>query len=193
MKIVLPIINIFYSYFKSPNNKSDVKKHTKTMKTIAMFFIIFAILACAKEEPKPLISTPTKCTNNTILDDLLSGKQMYVLATVYRGQVLLNIKDKKGKARTFGSTSPNAVLYEWDIQITKENDTQVKLIAGDIIAVRGINDPGVYLPDSFFFNDDKCKITAETTDGQIVSNRLSSFEDVTNSKDLPAILEKYLW
>ncbi|MES2795983.1 MAG: hypothetical protein V4683_08460 [Bacteroidota bacterium] len=164
------------------------------MKTLIKIIIIICIaFACSKKDPDPVIPSPTKCTNSTILDELLSGKQMYILATVYRGQVLLSIKDKKGKARTFGSTAPNAVLYEWDIQITQDGDTQVKLIAGEIIAVRGINDLGVYFPDSFFFNDDKCKIKAETNDGQIVSNRLSSYEDVTNSKDLPGILEKYLW
>jgi hypothetical protein len=164
------------------------------MKTLIKTIIIICIsFACSKKETETVKPTPTKCTKSTILDELLSGKQMYILASVYRGQVLINIKDKKGKARTFGSTAPNAVLYEWDIQVNKENDTQVKLIAGDIIAVRGINDPGVYLPDSFFFNDDNCKIKAETNDGQIVSNRLSSYEDISNSKDLQAILEKYLW
>ena len=193
MKINLPFINIFYHISNSLNYSSSVIMIRKIINTIAFLYIIVATIACSKKEAEPAITTPTKCTNNTILDDLLSAKQMYILASVYRGQVLLNIKDKKGKARTIGSTAANAIVYEWDITISKENETQVKLTAGDITTVRGVFEAGVYLPDSFFFNDDKCKIKAETNDGQIVSNRLSSFEDVTNSKDLPAILEKYLW
>jgi hypothetical protein len=160
---------------------------------LIILFIILVYVSCSKKDTTPIAKVPTKCTSSTILDALLAGKQMYILASVYRGQVLLNIKDKKGKARTFGEGGANPVLYEWDIQISKVNETEVKLIAGEIISVRGNFVAGIYLPDSFFFKDDKCKITAETNDGQIVSNTLSSYEDITNSKDLPAILEKYLW
>jgi hypothetical protein len=103
------------------------------------------------------------------------------------------LKDKKGKARAFGDGGVNPVLYEWDIQVSAVSDTHVKLQAGDILAIRGNFVSGLYFPDSFFFKDDNCKVTTETSDGQIGSERLSAYEDLTDSKDLPAILEKYLW
>ncbi len=166
------------------------------MRKIDKYLLIFLLIiafSCSKKEAETVKPGPVKCAQSTILNELLSGKQMYLLASVNSGKVLLNIKDQKAKARTFGSTAVNAILYEWDIEVKKESDTQVKLIAGDIIAVRGLFVAGVYFPDSFIFNDDKCKITVETTDGQLPTNRLSSYEDITNSKDLPSILEKYQW
>ncbi|WP_162793518.1 hypothetical protein [Runella rosea] len=161
-------------------------------KTLVVATAICMVLACSKTETTPLTPAATKCTNSTILDALLSGKQMYLLTTVAKTQVLLNLKDKKGKARAFG-VGVNPVLYEWDIQISAVSETQVKLQAGDIIAIRGIFVAGIYLPDSFFFKDNNCKITGETSDGQTVYNNPIIYEDVTNSKDLAAILDKYLW
>lgn len=161
-------------------------------KTLVVATAICMVLACSKTKTTPLTPAATKCTNSTILDALLSGKQMYLLTTVAKTQVLLNLKDKKGKARAFG-VGVNPVLYEWDIQISAVSETEVKLQAGDIIAIRGIFVAGIYLPDSFFFKDNNCKITGETSDGQTVYNNPIIYEDVTNSKDLAAILDKYLW
>jgi hypothetical protein len=164
------------------------------MKKNFLIIITFCLLvSCSKKDTQPIAAVPAKCTSSTVLDELLSGKQMYMIATVFRGQVMLSIKDKKAKARAVGEGLVNPIVYEWDIQISKVSDTQVKLVAGEIIAVRGNFVSGVYSPDSFFFNDDKCKITVETNDGQLVTNRLSSYEDITNSKDLATYLEKYLW
>ena len=163
------------------------------IKTLVVATAICIALACSKTET-PIKPKPTKCTNSTILDALLSGKQMYLLTTVGSNKVLLNLKDKKGKARVFGRANVNPDLYEWDIQISSVSETEVKLQAGDIIiAIRGIFVAGTYFPDSFFFKDDNCKITGETSDGQTVYNNPILYEDVTNSKDLPALLEKYLW
>lgn len=162
------------------------------IKPLVVATAICLALACSKTET-PVKPTPIKCTNSTILDALLSGKQMYLLTTVGSNKVLLNLKDKKGKARVFGRANVNPDLYEWDIQISSVSETEVKLQAGDIIAIRGVFVAGVYFPDSFFFKDDNCKITGETSDGQTVYNNPILYEDVTNSKDLPALLEKYLW
>lgn len=164
---------------------------TKCFLSIAILFML--IFSCKKTEDTP---TPIaiKCTNSTILDALLSGKQMYVMTKVSTTQVLLNLKDKKGKARAFIGQGVNPALYEWDIEISAVNETQVKLQAGsNIIAIQGNFVSGVYLPDSFFFKDDNCKITGETSDGQTVYNNPILYEDITNSKDLSAVLEKYLW
>lgn len=165
------------------------------MKKSFLLIIAFCFLAsCSKKDTQPVAAAPTKCTSSTILDALLDGKQMYLLASVYRGQVLLNLKDKKGKARTLVGAGANPTLYEWDFEISKLSETEIKLLAGaSIIAIRGNLVAGEYLPDSFFFKDDKCKITVETTDGQLTTNRLSSYEDITNSKELATYLEKYLW
>lgn len=160
-------------------------------KTLVVATAICMLLACSKTET-PVTPAPIKCTNSTILDALLSGKQMYIMTKVATTQVLLNLKDKKGKARAFGKGNVNPELYEWDIQISSVSETQVKLQASNIIAIRGIYD-GQYLADSFFFKDDNCKITGETSDGQTVYKNPILYEDITNSKDLAAILEKYLW
>ncbi len=160
-------------------------------KTLVVAATICMSLACSKTDTTPVTPAVTKCANSTILDALLSGKQLYILATVAKTQVLLNLKDKKGKARAFG-VGINPVLYEWDIQISAVNETQVKLQAGNIIAVRG-NFDGLYVADSFFFKDNNCKITGETSDGQTVNTNPIIYEDVTNSKDLTAILDKYVW
>jgi hypothetical protein len=165
-----------------------MKTFTKTLLVAA---VICISLACSKTDTTPVKPTPTKCTTSTLLDALLSGKQMYILTTVAKTQVLLNLKDKKGKARAFG-VGVNPILYEWDLQLSAVNDTQVKLQAGNIIAVRGIFD-GLYVADSFFFKDNNCKVTGETSDGQTVNTNPIIYEDVTNSKDLPAILDKYAW
>ena len=162
------------------------------IKTLVVATAICIALACSKTET-PVKPAPIKCTNSTILDALLSGKQMYLLTTVGSNKVLLNLKDKKGKARVFGRAIVNPDVYEWDLQISSVSETEVKLQAGDIIAIRGIFVTGVYFPDSFFFKDDNCKITGETSDGQTVYNNPILYEDVTNSKDLPDLLEKYLW
>ena len=164
----------------------------KFIKTMVVATAICMALACSKTET-PVKPAPIKCTNSTILDALLSGKQMYLLTTVGSNKVLLNLKDKKGKARVFGRAIVNPDVYEWDLQISSVSETEVKLQAGDIIAIRGIFVTGVYFPDSFFFKDDNCKITGETSDGQTVYNNPILYEDVTNSKDLPDLLEKYLW
>lgn len=158
-------------------------------KTLVVAATICIALACKTEDT--VTPAPTKCPNSTILDALLSGKQMYLLTKVFKTEVLLNLKDKKGKARAFG-VGVNPILYEWDIQISAVSETQVKLVAGSIIAVRGIFD-GQYVADSFFFKDNNCKITGEATDGQTTNNNPIIYEDITNSKDLAAILEKYLW
>ncbi len=164
------------------------------MKTLIKIIIIATAiciaLACSKSET-PSLPISIKCANNTILDALLSGKQMFIL-TKSRNEVLLNLKDKKGKARTIG-TGVNPVIYEWDIEISKVSETQVKLQAGNIIAIQGNFVAGLYLPDSYFFKDDNCKIFGETNDTQIANNSPIIYEDITNSKDLPAILVKYLW
>ena len=161
-------------------------------KALVIATTICMALACSKTET-PVKPAPTKCSNSTILDALLSGKQMYVMTKVATTQVLLNLKDKKGKARAFG-TGVNPALYEWDIQIAAVSETEVKLQAGsNIIAIQGSFVPGAYLPDSFFFKDDNCKITGETSDGQTIYNNPIIYEDITNSKDLAAILAKYLW
>jgi hypothetical protein len=149
------------------------------------------VLACSKEET-PAKPAAVKCTSATILDALLSGKQMYILTKVGKTEVFLNLKDKKGKARAFGE-GVNPILYEWDIQISATSETEVKLQAGDIIAIRGIYAPGVYAPDTFFFKDNNCKITGESSDGQTIANNPIIYEDVTAGKDLPTILDKYLW
>ena len=164
---------------------------TKSFSIIAIFCFAFA---CSKKDSSSIKPDVIKCTSSTILDELLSGKQMYILATVLRGKVLLNLKDKKGKARAFSSRLVNPELYEWDIQISSVNDTEVKLQAGaEIIAIQGIYVAGEYFPDSFFFKDDNCKIIGETFDGQTINNNLIIYENVTNNKDLSAILENYHW
>lgn len=156
---------------------------------IAIVFLL--TLACSKSED-PEKKIPVKCANKTILDELLSGQQMYILAKVSTTQVLLNLKDKKGKARAFGPNI-NPVLYEWDLQTSSVSDTQVKLIAGEIIAIQGIFVPGLYFPDSFFFKDDNCKITGEASDGQTINTNPILFENITNSSDLKTVLEKFRW
>jgi hypothetical protein len=162
-------------------------------KTIITATVICMVLACSKAETT-VVPIATKCANSTILDALLSGKQMYVMTKVATTQVLLNLKNKKGKARAFIGQGVNPALYEWDIEISAVNETQVKLQAGsNIIAIQGNFVSGTYLPDSFFFKDDNCKISGETNDGQTVYNNPILYEDITNSKDLSAILEKYLW
>ncbi|MEP7269655.1 MAG: hypothetical protein ABI844_18710 [Saprospiraceae bacterium] len=169
-----------------------MKTFTKNLLIAASICLVFA---CSKTDTNPIKPVPTKCTTSTILDELLSGKQMYILATVGKTQVLLNLKDKKGKARAFGSGGVNPVLYEWDIEITKVSETQVKLQAGEIIAIQGNFVAGLYFPDSFFFNDDKCVITGTSSDGQgqTVLPGPIIYEDVTKSKDIAAILESYKW
>ncbi len=164
-----------------------MRKLTKATLIIA---VIYIALACSKSETT-VVPVAIKCANSTILDDIITGKQMYIM-TKSKTQVLLNLKDKKGKARTIGA-GINPVIYEWDITVSVVNETQVKLQAGNIIGVQGNFVAGVYFPDSFFFKDDNCKISGETNDGQTVYNNLILYEDITNSKDLPAILEKYLW
>jgi hypothetical protein len=162
-------------------------------KIIFLIITICFLISCSKKDTQLITVVPTKCTNSTILEALLADKQIYMIAKVFRGDVMLSIKDKKGKARALGEGIVNPIVYEWDIQILKVSETEVKLVAGEIKTVRGTFVPGVYFPDSFFFKDDKCKISVETNDGQLVSNRTSSYEDITNSKDLPTYLEKYLW
>lgn len=163
------------------------------MKTLILIFLFGFLASCSKEKTMPLSTGPIKCANSTILDALLAEKQIYMIAKVFRGDVMLSIKDKKGKARALGEGIVNPIVYEWDIQISKVSETEVKLVAGEIKTIRGTLVPGVYFPDSFFFKDDKCKISVETNDGQLVANRVSSYEDITNSKDLLTYLEKYLW
>ena len=164
----------------------------KTILKICVVLITIGMtLACSKSE-STTPALPTKCTSKTILDALLSGNQMYIMTKVATTQVLLNLKDKKGKARAFGP-GINPVLYEWDLTVSMVSETEVKLAAGNIIAIQGNYVPGLYFPDSFFFKDNNCKITGETSDGQTVYNNPILFEDITSSKDLPDILAKYLW
>ena len=161
--------------------------------SIYLFFVIVCV-ACSKTEstPTPTTNVEVKCLQKTVLDTLVLGKQLYYQVTWANNKdgVILNLKDKKGKARTFFQTN----LFEWDIEITQKSPTKVDLIAGSIKKISGNNTQADYSPDSFFFEDNNCKISTTTDDNLPPLAFLNfTYKDITESKDLPTILVRFGW
>ena len=166
----------------------------KNLLCSSCLFILIASVACSNTESTltPITNVAVKCAQKTILDTLLSSKQLYYQVTWANNKdgVILNLKDKKGKVRTFFQTN----LYEWDIEITQKSSTKVDLIAGSIKKISGNNIQADYSPDSFFFEDNNCKILT-TTDDNLPPVAFSNFtfKDITESKDLATILGRFGW
>jgi hypothetical protein len=161
------------------------------MKIYLVIFGLFVLLSCKKEETPSINLVAQKCPNSTLLDELLSGKQLYLETKVGTNSVLLNLKDGKGKARIVLKGVVNGI-YEWDIiEIASLSPTKVTLKAGEIRAIQGNFVAGYYFPDTFFFDDDNCKVSGTSNDGQIPDIKPILYENITNTKDLVAILERY--
>ena len=153
--------------------------------------LVVGFLACSKSDnttPTPTTPVAIKCSKSTILDTLLSGRQSYILISWGSEVALLDLKDSKGKARAWAL----GALFEFSVSITAKSITQVDVSGSGAKRIQG-NTSVLYAPDTFIFKDDNCKITTTQADGRGTLITPATYTDITNSRDLLAILIRYEW